>query len=85
MVDDLEKHITEREKRSPGFAALVDAAQRRRAFAREMAERRKVSGLSQTQIAARMDTSASIVSRLENGADVRVLVGRQGSPCPFSL
>ena len=27
MVDDLERHIAEREKRSPGFTALVDAAE----------------------------------------------------------
>lgn len=72
MVDDLERHIAEREKRSPGFAALVDAAVQRRAFARRMAERRKESGLSQTQIAARMETSASIVGRVESGADVRI-------------
>jgi len=72
MADALEKHIAEREKRSPGFAALVDAAVQRRAFARKMAARRKKSGLSQTQIAARMDTSASIVGRVESGADVRL-------------
>jgi ribosome-binding protein aMBF1 (putative translation factor) len=72
MADDLDRYIAERDKRSPGFAALVDAAKERRAFAREMAERRKASGLSQTQVAARMDTSASIVSRLESGADVRM-------------
>ena len=72
MADDLERHISEREKRSPGFTALVDAAVQRRAFARQMAERRKNSGLSQTQVAARMDTSASIVGRVESGADVRL-------------
>ena len=72
MADDLERHIAEREKRSPGFTALVNAAVQRRAFAREMAARRKKSGLSQTQIAARMETSASIVGRVESGADVRL-------------
>ncbi len=72
MADDLERHIAERETRSPGFTALVDAAVQRRAFARQMADRRKRSGLSQTQIAARMATSASIVGRVESGADVRL-------------
>jgi ribosome-binding protein aMBF1 (putative translation factor) len=72
MTDDLERHIAEREKRAPGFTALVDAAVQRRAFAREMAEHRKKSGLSQTQVAARMETSASIVGRVESGADVRM-------------
>ncbi len=72
MTDDLERHIAEREKRSPGFAGLVDAAVQRRAFARKMAARRKRIGLSQTQVAARMETSASIVGRVESGADVRL-------------
>lgn len=72
MADDLEKHIAERERRSPGFALLVDAAVQRRAFARKMAARRKKIGLSQTQVAARMETSPAIVGRLESGADVRL-------------
>jgi ribosome-binding protein aMBF1 (putative translation factor) len=39
---------------------------------RELAEQRQASGLSQTEIAARMGTSQSAVARLESGtADVR--------------
>jgi ribosome-binding protein aMBF1 (putative translation factor) len=39
---------------------------------RELAERRQLAGLSQTEIAARMGTSQSAVARLESGtADVR--------------
>jgi ribosome-binding protein aMBF1 (putative translation factor) len=72
MTDDLDKYIAEREAREPGFAALVEAAEQRRAFAREMAERRKKIGLSQTQVAAKMETSPSIVSRIESGGDVRL-------------
>ena len=72
MADDLEKYIAERVGREPGFTALVEAAEQRRAFARKMAERRKKNGLSQTQIAAKMETSPSIVSRLESGSDVRI-------------
>jgi ribosome-binding protein aMBF1 (putative translation factor) len=66
----------------PGFREM---AQRRRAdehtarmaddrakLVRELAERRQLSGLSQTEIAARMGTSQSAVARLESGtADVR--------------
>ena len=37
-----------------------------------MAERRKKHGLSQTQVAAKMETSPSIVSRIESGGDVRL-------------
>jgi ribosome-binding protein aMBF1 (putative translation factor) len=72
MADDLEKYVAERDGREPGFRALVQAAEQRRAFARKMAERRKKSGLSQTLIAAKMATSPSIVGRLESGSDVRI-------------
>ncbi|MFZ5471308.1 MAG: helix-turn-helix domain-containing protein [Myxococcota bacterium] len=72
MSSELDKYVAEREAREPGFAALVEAAEQRRAFAREMAERRKKHGLSQTQVAAKMKTSPSIVSRIESGGDVRL-------------
>jgi len=72
MKDDLERYVAEREGREPGFAALVEAAEQRRAFARKMAKHRRKRGLSQTQIAAKMATSPSIVSRLESGSDVRI-------------
>ena len=71
-MDDLERYVTERDARDQGFAALADAAERRQSFAREMAERRRDRGISQTQIAARMRTSPSIVSRLESGSDVKL-------------
>lgn len=71
-MDDLERYVTERDAREEGFASLVEAAERRQAFARELAERRRERGISQTQIAARMRTSPSIVSRLESGSDVKL-------------
>jgi transcriptional regulator with XRE-family HTH domain len=72
MMDDLDRYIAERNALEEGFASLVEAADRRQAFAREMAERRRKRGISQTQIAARMRTSPSIVSRLESGFDVKL-------------
>ncbi|HEY8455287.1 MAG TPA: helix-turn-helix transcriptional regulator [Actinopolymorphaceae bacterium] len=54
----------------PGFREM---ALRRRRLAAELVELRKRSGLSQTQVAARMGTSQSAVARLEAGdADVRL-------------
>ena len=54
----------------PGFKEL---AQRRRALADELVERRIAVGLSQTEVAARMGTSQSAVARLESGqSDVRL-------------
>jgi len=37
MKDDLERYVDEREEREPGFKALVEAAARRRALAKEWA------------------------------------------------
>jgi predicted transcriptional regulator len=42
-------------------------ADRRRALIAELAEVRRVSGTSQTEVAARMGTSQSAVARLESG------------------
>ena len=70
--DDLERYIADRDAREPGFAAMVAFAEARLAFGRQMAERRRAGGQTQTQVAALMHTSPAIVSRLESGHDVRV-------------
>lgn len=71
--NDLDKFIADRTRRNPRFPDMIRAAQKRRAFARQLAAVRKKLGLlTQTGIAAAMGTSPSIVSRLENGADVRL-------------
>ena len=54
----------------PGFKEL---AERRRALADELVQRRIALGLSQTEVAARMGTSQSAVARLEAGqSDARM-------------
>src|SRR5215469_5202143 len=58
----------------PGFRemALRRMATERAGLLRDLLERRRASGLSQTEVAARMGTSQSAVARLEAGAsDVR--------------
>jgi ribosome-binding protein aMBF1 (putative translation factor) len=58
----------------PGFRemALRRMSQDRGRLMRELAARRQETGLSQTEVAARMGTSQSAVARLESGeADVR--------------
>ena len=70
--DDLDRYIADRDARERGFAALVADAEARLAFGRQMAERRRARGKTQTQVAAFMRTSPAIVSRLESGHDVRV-------------
>jgi len=49
------------------FPGLQDLAGRRRALIEELVRVRRESGLSQTEIAARMGTSQSAVARLEGG------------------
>jgi predicted transcriptional regulator len=53
--------------RRTSFPGLQGMADRRRALIAELAEVRRVSGASQTEIAARMGTSQSAVARLESG------------------
>lgn len=63
--------MTERRRSPfPGFAEMQD---RRRLLADALVERRLVTGLSQTEVAARMGTSQSAVARIESGAaDVKL-------------
>ena len=70
--DDLERYVARRDAREPGFAALVADAEARFKFGRQMAERRRAKGKTQTQVAALMRTSPAIISRLESGHDIRV-------------
>jgi predicted transcriptional regulator len=54
----------------PGFREI---AERRRAVIGELVAARKAKGLSQTEVAARMGTSQSVVARLEAGdVDARI-------------
>jgi len=71
-MDDLERYVRDRDAREPGFAELARAAERRQAFAQDLAKRRRERGISQTQVAAAMRTSPAIVSRLESGSDLRL-------------
>ena len=65
--DFLEEIIEESSREIPQFPAWVDAAVKRRELLRHLAEIRKEMGLSQTMVAARMNTSQSQVVRLETG------------------
>jgi transcriptional regulator with XRE-family HTH domain len=58
----------------PVFPGLREAAERRRrGVIDELAAARREEGLSQTVVAARMETSQSVVARLESGTiDVRL-------------
>jgi predicted transcriptional regulator len=53
--------------RRTSFPGLQEMADRRRGLIEELAGARRASGVSQTEIAARMGTSQSAVARLESG------------------
>jgi ribosome-binding protein aMBF1 (putative translation factor) len=66
--DFLDEFIDERTRRSPAFPALVEAAERRRELLHDLAREREERRLSQTAVAAAMQTSQSAVARLESSA-----------------
>jgi hypothetical protein len=71
--DFLDEMIERRTSRNPEFPRLLDAARRRRALLRALAEQRQEQKRSQTALAAAMETSQSSVARLESTAgDARI-------------
>lgn len=70
--DDLDRLIDELAADDPSIRSRIDAALERRELARQLAERRRTAGLTQTQLAKRMGTSQGQVTRLESGADTRL-------------
>jgi hypothetical protein len=70
--DFLDELIEGRSRRNPKFSTLVAEATRRRQLASHLIRERETRGLSQTLVAARMGTAASVVSKLEGGSDVKL-------------
>jgi ribosome-binding protein aMBF1 (putative translation factor) len=64
--------VADRTRKNPKFPDLVAEAQQRRDMAHRLAVKRQALGHSQTLVAARMGTAASVVSKLESGGDVKV-------------
>ena len=70
--DFLADIIAERTGKNAAVPRLVAEAEARRKIARRLATLREKKVLSQTVVAARMGTSASVVSKLEAGGDVKL-------------
>ncbi len=72
--DDLDRYVKRREAREPGFRAKVAVAEILAAARAELgAKLRKARGKrTQTWVAAQMETTESIVRRIERGDDVRI-------------
>lgn len=70
--DDLDRLIDELAADDPTITSRVAAALERRELARQLAERRRTAGLTQSQLAQRIGTSQGQVTRFESGADTRL-------------
>jgi len=66
--DALDEMIAEFTEANPDFPRLLQAAERRRALLRTLAEQRRRRKLSQTKVAAAMNTSQPTLARLETTA-----------------
>ncbi len=70
--DFLDEMIDERTARNPDFPKRVDAAISRRELLRALAKVRSSEGLSQAEVATRMQTSQPAIAKIEAGEiDVR--------------
>jgi transcriptional regulator with XRE-family HTH domain len=70
--DFLDEVIAEETAKNPDFPRLVAEATERREMARMLTKLRESQQLSQTQVAAKMNTSASVISKFEHGGDVKI-------------
>lgn len=70
--DDLDRLIDELAEDDPAVTLRVAAALERRELARQLADRRREAGLTQSELAKRMRTSQGQVTRFESGADTRL-------------
>lgn len=70
--DDLDQLIDELAQDDALLPSRVATALERRELARQLADRRREAGLTQSELAKRMQTSQGQVTRFESGADTRL-------------
>ena len=72
-MDDLDKYVSERKKRSPRFAKRFDRGYEQFKIGVLLKQARKEAGLTQEQVAQKLNTKKSAISRIENHAeDIRL-------------
>ena len=73
MKDDLEKYIEKRKKTSPDFASDFESGYTESEIGVVLKQARKKAGFTQTELARKLHTKKSAISRLENHAqDIRL-------------
>jgi len=72
-MDDLEKYIEKRKKRSAAFADGFESGYEQFKIGLVLRAAREKAGLTQDEVAARLSTRKSAISRIENHAeDIRL-------------
>ncbi|MCI5137530.1 MAG: XRE family transcriptional regulator [Candidatus Electrothrix sp. AR1] len=72
-MDDLDRYIEKRKNKSPGFAKNYDDGYEQFKIGALLKEARIHAGLTQEQIATKLKTRKSAISRIENHAeDIRL-------------
>ena len=68
-MSDLQKYISKRKKRDPEFAADLEIGYEQFKLGVLLREAREKAGLTQEELARRMNTKKSAISRIENHAE----------------
>jgi len=68
-MDDLEKYIAKRKKRSTVFAQDFDAGYEEFKIGIVLRQAREQAGMTQEELAQKLQTRKSAISRIENHAD----------------
>ncbi|MBU0646694.1 helix-turn-helix transcriptional regulator [Patescibacteria group bacterium] len=68
-MDDLEKYIAKRKKRSAVFAQDFDAGYEEFKIGIVLRQAREQAGMTQEELAQKLQTRKSAISRIENHAD----------------
>ncbi len=68
-MDDLKKYITQRKKDDPEFAENYDIGYQNFKIGVLLKKIREESGLTQEQLAEKLKTKKSVISRIENHSD----------------
>ena len=72
-MDDLDKYIEKRKKKSPKFAKNFDKGYEQFKIGVLLKQARQEAGLTQEEVAKKLNTKKSAISRIENHAeDIRL-------------
>lgn len=84
--DDLDQLIGELATEDPAITSRIAAALERRELARQLAQRRRQAGVTQSELARRMGTSQGQITRFESGTDTRLsTVARYAAAVGFKV